>query len=81
MTHFAQRLVWRSATRSSLLAPGLNLPYADEAPRTHFILRRLRYSEHFGEKFGSIGAKKTLVIFLFLFSQYAWSEISFVQIS
>ena len=50
MTHFAQRLVWRSATRSSLLAPGLNLPYADEAPRAHFILRRLRYSEHFGGK-------------------------------
>ena len=48
---------------------GLNLPYAGDAPHPHLNLRRVRHSEHFGGKSGSVGAKK-LLSFSF-FSQYA----------
>ena len=63
VNHFVHRLVWLSAARSSLLS----------------TLKGLRPSEHFGGKLGSGGVQKPLSIFLFLFAQYTWTEISFVH--
>jgi len=37
---------------------GFNLPYAGVAPHPHSIFKRLGSIEHFGEKFGSGGARK-----------------------
>ena len=55
-------------SRAVITFSGLNLPYASAAPHPHLTLRRLRYSEHFDGKFGSVGAKR-LLSFSF-FSQY-----------
>ena len=58
------------------------MPYADEAPHSHFILRRLRYSEHFGGKFGSVGAKKLLSFsFFFFHNMLGLKSVSFKLVS